>query len=310
MLVPVPVTFINFWDKQEWLFSLRSWQHRRILQINPGFGNIPSVVPGYVLAGTMTTSWLWFHSCPNQSRGKSPKRFPLADASSFANNLLNCGTSSRRLHENKSAAVPGGQRLCTATVKTDFTFMRPYCHALYNAAGIPSGAASDWVARLQTFHAGESRAGWSSLMRQERATAEPKQRSHPFSVGACPPPLGWIYRATGGPSLEGDAEPAARSFLPRIDVAVSTATCLSLRFRLKGWVAHNVHVYSVTQTQGAIHKHTHTHKHNYADFLFSLWSDACWECEDIPLNELIAHNQQNLDNYPNLKNGADSAINK
>lgn len=51
----------------------------------------------------------------------------LADASSFANNLLNCGTSSRRLHENQSAAVPGGQRLRTATVKTDFTFRRPYC---------------------------------------------------------------------------------------------------------------------------------------------------------------------------------------
>lgn len=51
----------------------------------------------------------------------------LADASSFTNNLLNCGTSSRRLHENQSAAVPGGQRLRTATVKTDFTFRRPYC---------------------------------------------------------------------------------------------------------------------------------------------------------------------------------------
>lgn len=74
--------------------------------------------------------------------GQKATAFVLADAPSFANNLLNRGTSSRRLHEKESMAVPGGQCLCTATVKTDFTFTRPYCNALYNAPG-PGGAASD-----------------------------------------------------------------------------------------------------------------------------------------------------------------------
>lgn len=94
-----------------------------------------------------------------------------------------------------------GQCLCTAAVKTDFTLTRPYCHALYNAAGIPSGAAADWVAGLQTFHAGESRAGWSALMRQERATAEARQRSHPHLCGSVP--------SSSGVNLQSDWRPVA-----------------------------------------------------------------------------------------------------
>lgn len=42
--------------------------------------------------------------------------FLLADASPFANNLLNCGTPSRWLHQDQSTALPGGRCLCTATV--------------------------------------------------------------------------------------------------------------------------------------------------------------------------------------------------
>lgn len=52
--------------------------------------------------------------------------------------------------------------------------------------GITSGAVSDWAAWLQTFHERESRAGWSSLMRQEKLMVEAKQYSHPHLPGSVP----------------------------------------------------------------------------------------------------------------------------
>lgn len=219
-----PVTFINFRDRQEWLFSLRSWQCRRILQINPGFGNIPFDVPGYVLAGTMTTS------CFARARLKveekattTPARWHVIFSQTIC---LAAAPPSRRRHareqeRRRAWRAASAYSHCNGRL---YILRGPYCHALYNAAGIPSGAASDWVAGLRTFHAGESRAGWSSLMRQERATAEAKQRSHPHLCGSVPSSSGVNLQSNWRPRRSEEMQSRQRA--PSCPLSVSQSAPL------------------------------------------------------------------------------------
>lgn len=76
----------------------------------------------------------------------------------------------------------------------------------------------------------------------------------PISLGAGLPPLGWSYRATGGPALQGEAEQAASSSCP---VSVSQWPMLSVfLWEKKGLVANNFAVCVCVCACNLIHRHT------------------------------------------------------